>query len=155
MLEVSLHPKILAEQLHLSQPEGADYAHQIILAPPDLQTFLQPCDLHCYLFENNTQLFILKKCKSQTDTFLVFISFKFLVCMLKCTDYFLVMLLFFFAIIEIYPHCPDCPNGPKLQIHFVNVTGSLCWTTLYRLFPRLSIGEQTKFKNVINQKWSS
>ena len=28
-------PQILAEQLTLSQPEGADYAHQIILAPQD------------------------------------------------------------------------------------------------------------------------
>ena len=37
---VPWHPQILAEQLTLSQPEGADYAHQIILAPPDFQTFL-------------------------------------------------------------------------------------------------------------------
>ena len=27
--------QILADQVILSQPEGADYAHQIILAPPD------------------------------------------------------------------------------------------------------------------------
>ena len=33
-------PQILADQLTLSQPEGADYAHQIILAHPDFQTFL-------------------------------------------------------------------------------------------------------------------
>ena len=36
------HPHILADQLTLSQPEGADYAHQIILAPSDFQTFLRP-----------------------------------------------------------------------------------------------------------------
>ena len=36
-------PQILADQLTLSQPEGADYAHQIILSPPDFQTFLRPC----------------------------------------------------------------------------------------------------------------
>ena len=34
--------QILAGQLTLSQPRGADYAHQIILAPPDFQTFRQP-----------------------------------------------------------------------------------------------------------------
>ena len=32
----------LADQLTLSQPKGADYAHQIILAFPDFQTFLRP-----------------------------------------------------------------------------------------------------------------
>ena len=31
------HPQILADQLTLSQPMGADYAHKIILAPPDFQ----------------------------------------------------------------------------------------------------------------------
>ena len=36
------HPQILADQLTLSQPGGADYAHQIILAPPDFQTFRRP-----------------------------------------------------------------------------------------------------------------
>ena len=36
------HPQILADQLILSQPRGADYANQIILAPPDFQTFLRP-----------------------------------------------------------------------------------------------------------------
>ena len=40
---VPWHPQILADQLTLSQPEGAVYAHQIILAPPDFQTFLWPC----------------------------------------------------------------------------------------------------------------
>ena len=29
------HPQFLADQLTLSQPRGADYAHQIILAPPN------------------------------------------------------------------------------------------------------------------------
>ena len=38
-------PQILADQLTLSQPRGADYAHQIILAPPDFRTFLRPCNL--------------------------------------------------------------------------------------------------------------
>ena len=36
------HPQILAGQLTLSQPRGTDYAHQIILAPPDCQTFRRP-----------------------------------------------------------------------------------------------------------------
>jgi len=36
--------QILADQLTLSQPRGADYTHQIILAPPDFQTFRRPCD---------------------------------------------------------------------------------------------------------------
>jgi len=40
--EVPWHPQILADQLTLFQPRGADYAHQIILAPPDFQTFLRP-----------------------------------------------------------------------------------------------------------------
>ena len=39
---VPWHPQILADQLTPSQPVGADYAHQIILAPPDFQIFLQP-----------------------------------------------------------------------------------------------------------------
>ena len=34
--------KILADQLTLYQPGGADYAHHMILAPPDFQTFLRP-----------------------------------------------------------------------------------------------------------------
>ena len=38
------HPQILEDQLtNISQPRGADYAHQIILAPPDFQTLLRPC----------------------------------------------------------------------------------------------------------------
>ena len=36
------HPQILADQLTLSQPRGADYAHQIILAPTDFKTFRRP-----------------------------------------------------------------------------------------------------------------
>ena len=39
---VPWHPHFLADQLTLSQPRGADYAHQIILAPPDFQTFRWP-----------------------------------------------------------------------------------------------------------------
>ena len=42
-LGVPWHPQILADQLTLSQPRGADYAQQIILAPPDFQTFRRPC----------------------------------------------------------------------------------------------------------------
>jgi hypothetical protein len=38
---VPWHPQILADQSTLSQPRGADYANQIILAPPHFQTFLQ------------------------------------------------------------------------------------------------------------------
>jgi hypothetical protein len=30
-------------QLNLSQPRGSYYAHQLILAPPDFQTFRRPC----------------------------------------------------------------------------------------------------------------
>ena len=40
---VPWHPQILADWLTLSQPRGADYAHQIILAPTDFQTFRRPC----------------------------------------------------------------------------------------------------------------
>ena len=39
---VPWHPKILADQLTLSQPGWVNYAHQIILAPPDFQTFQWP-----------------------------------------------------------------------------------------------------------------
>ena len=35
-------PQILADQLTLSQPRGIDYAHQIILAPQNFQTFRRP-----------------------------------------------------------------------------------------------------------------
>ena len=37
----------LADQLTLSQPKGADYAHQKILAFPDFQTFQRPLKLLC------------------------------------------------------------------------------------------------------------
>ena len=36
-------PQILTDQLTLSQPWGADYAHHITTCPPDFQTFLRPC----------------------------------------------------------------------------------------------------------------
>ena len=36
------NPQILADQLTLCQPRGTEYAHQIILAPPDFQTSRQP-----------------------------------------------------------------------------------------------------------------
>ena len=35
----------LISQETLSQPRGADYAHQIMVAPPDFQTFLRPWDI--------------------------------------------------------------------------------------------------------------
>ena len=39
---VPWHSQILADQLTLAQQREADYAHQIILAPPDFQTFRRP-----------------------------------------------------------------------------------------------------------------
>ena len=42
MSGVPWHPQILEDQL----TRGADYAHQIILAPPDFQTFIRPCNSH-------------------------------------------------------------------------------------------------------------
>ena len=39
---VPWYPQILADQLSLSQPGGADYAHQITLAPTSCQNFIQP-----------------------------------------------------------------------------------------------------------------
>ena len=36
------HPQILADQLTLSQPGGADYAHQIMLAPPEFRPSYGP-----------------------------------------------------------------------------------------------------------------
>ena len=41
-----MEPPDLADQLTLSQPSGADYAHQIILAPPDFQTFRRRATLN-------------------------------------------------------------------------------------------------------------
>jgi hypothetical protein len=35
----------LVDQLTLSQPRGADYAHHIILAPPNFQTLRRPWQL--------------------------------------------------------------------------------------------------------------
>ena len=43
---------ILADQLTLFQPEGADYAHQITTGPLDFQTFLQPCG-DAYVFQKD------------------------------------------------------------------------------------------------------
>ena len=40
---VPWHPQILADQLTPSQPGGTDYAHLILLAHPDFQTFRRPC----------------------------------------------------------------------------------------------------------------
>ena len=36
----------LYRDLHALSLGGADYAHQIILAPPDFQTFIRPCNSH-------------------------------------------------------------------------------------------------------------
>ena len=72
------HPQILANQLTLSQAEGADHAHQMILAPSDFQTFLQPCLI---LYSNVNNQFMkdvkLKKCH-HNKTFLVSSIFIFL-----------------------------------------------------------------------------
>ena len=38
-------PQILTDQLTLSQPRGAEYAHQIVLASPYFQTFRRPCKI--------------------------------------------------------------------------------------------------------------
>ena len=38
--EGAMAPQILADQLTLTR--GADYAHHVILAPPDFRTFLRP-----------------------------------------------------------------------------------------------------------------
>ena len=35
-------PQIFADQLSLSQTEGADYAYQLLRAPSDFHTFLHP-----------------------------------------------------------------------------------------------------------------
>ena len=50
-------PQFLPDQLTLSQPggRGADYAHQMILAPPDFQIFLRPwIQSQVYLNSNST-----------------------------------------------------------------------------------------------------
>ena len=49
----------LADQLTLSQPKGADYAHQIILALPDFQTFPRPCKVLTLQHDGKS------KCRSQ------------------------------------------------------------------------------------------
>ena len=41
---VPLHPQILADQLTLSQPGGQIMCTALLLAPPDFQTFLRPCN---------------------------------------------------------------------------------------------------------------
>ena len=43
-------PGILADQLILSQPGEADYAHHITIGP-DFQTFLRPCNSTQNLFK--------------------------------------------------------------------------------------------------------
>ena len=45
LLEPGMPPQILADQLTLSQPEGADFAHHITNGTPYFQTFLRPCIL--------------------------------------------------------------------------------------------------------------
>ena len=40
---IALHSQILTDQLTLSQPRGAEYAHQIVLTSPNFQTFRRPC----------------------------------------------------------------------------------------------------------------
>ena len=54
-LGVLWHPQILTDQLTLSQPRGLNYAHQIVLAPPNFQTFRRPCMIHHkYIIKNWT-----------------------------------------------------------------------------------------------------
>ena len=60
---VPWHPHILADQLTLSQRRGADYAHQIIQAPPDFQTFLRPC-----FISSVKQIWRKKKKRKETKT---------------------------------------------------------------------------------------
>ena len=48
---ISLPPPFLSDQITLSQPGGANYAHIMITCPSDLQTFLQPCKV----FKNNSK----------------------------------------------------------------------------------------------------
>ena len=39
LLSPGVHPQILADQLTLSQPGGADYAHHITTGTPDFSDF--------------------------------------------------------------------------------------------------------------------
>ena len=43
-----LPTQVLADQLTLYQPEGADCAPYITTCPPDLVSFLRPCKVKCY-----------------------------------------------------------------------------------------------------------
>ena len=45
---VPLYPPILVDQSTLSKLRGVDYALQILLAPPDFQTFRRPRIIHTY-----------------------------------------------------------------------------------------------------------
>ena len=65
------YPQILADQLTLPQPGGADYAHLIILAPPDFQILLRPWrHITCQVSEQSLQFYRIsyeKKAKELPD----------------------------------------------------------------------------------------
>ena len=52
---VQWHPQILADQSTLSQPRGADCAHQKMLAPPDFQTVRRPSDYAIHMYYKTKQ----------------------------------------------------------------------------------------------------
>ena len=56
LLSPGVYPQILADQLTLYPPGGADYAHQMILAPPDFQTFRRPYLGNATEFDKISQL---------------------------------------------------------------------------------------------------
>ena len=43
---VAMAPPDFGRSVEPILTKGADYAHQIILAPPDFQTFLRPCNVN-------------------------------------------------------------------------------------------------------------
>ena len=52
---VPWHPPSLEDQLILAQPRGADYAHKVILASPDFETFRRPCHPTQRLFKKSEE----------------------------------------------------------------------------------------------------
>ena len=59
---VPWQPQILADQLTLSQPGKADYAHQIILAPPRHTGLIDSKSFDKYAFKVSISLKTLKLC---------------------------------------------------------------------------------------------
>ena len=59
---VPWHSQILTDQLTLSQPEGANYAHHITIGPPpDFQNFLRPSRRYISKGEKKKLLFKLRQ----------------------------------------------------------------------------------------------